>query len=331
MGSSRGTIVIVLVAAEIAILTAIFSLIGGRSFTTPGFAANRPAWVRSDGRHEVATLEAGQAPKLLISDRSSRIIIKPSTDGKVHVIDLWSSGARAIPTLRVTRGADGIHVDRDEVSGVGYYLFYPFTTERTEIDVPVAATIEIAKSSGSDITGVQGGVSTHSQYGHIILTAIRGNVEAQSDDGYIEAHDVQGESVTLNSESGHLALIDVAAKTVTALTSDGHISASNVKIDGDGAAARIHTNDGSVTFNGQLATAGHYTIGTDDGRIRLNVPSVNAMTVHARSQDGSIRVDGKRTGSGEGPSNYDATGSAAGSLELATQSGSITITTTGAN
>ncbi len=94
------------------------------------------------------------------------------------------------------------------------------------------------------------------------------------------------------------------ADKLEATTQDGSIHASDMRVRN----GSLHTSDGSITIG--LADAGD-------------------VTVRAHTQDGSIRINGMRQDNAV-PADYKL-GNGAGSLDLATQDGSIRVTTNGAN
>ena len=108
---------------------------------------------------------------------------------------------------------------------------------------------------------------------------------------------------TLLRSSGHIALANVDADKLNALTSDGSIRVSNLRVR-----------------NGVLHTS--------DGSIRVELADGNDLTVRASNSDGSIRMNGVRQEAS--PVEYRL-GNGSGSLDVATQGGSIRVTTNGAN
>jgi DUF4097 and DUF4098 domain-containing protein YvlB len=71
------------------------------------------------------------------------------------------------------------------------------------------------------------------------------------------------------------------------------------------------------------------TAHTADGSITLAFADAGDVTVHARTADGSIRINGMRQDDSS-PTDYKL-GNGSGSLDVATQDGSIRVTTNGAN
>jgi hypothetical protein len=143
---------------------------------------------------------------------------------------------------------------------------------------------------------------THS--GGADLSDLTGTISAHSDDGHITAANLRSGDLTLTTADGHITLDNVDADTFNVTTADGSIRASSLRVRNGTA----HTADGSITL--AFADAGN-------------------LTVHARTADGSIRINGMRQDDSS-PTDYKL-GNGAGSLDVATQDGSIRVTTNGAN
>ncbi|GAC1652601.1 MAG: hypothetical protein NVS9B12_02100 [Vulcanimicrobiaceae bacterium] len=298
---TRATIIGTLFAVEVALFGAIVYFLGG--------APTHAASVNIGGERIVEVLDAGSAPRVVVDDPDSRVVLTPSSDGRVHVTDRsalhgWMFGEpKAIAPVRVTRTADGVKIERASYSNT--FMIFGSSTARIEIALPVQSAVEVKESSGTDATGLLGGAQIRSQDGHLTLRDLGGTIDAQTDDGHIDAIGIHSPSVLLNSKDGHIELRDVVTPALTA-----------------------HTDDGRIEFLGALAENGTYDLRSGDGHISVQSPGIKALTIHALTQDGSIRIDGRRIG-GEGDGKYDAAGTASGKLSVQTQSGSITITTMG--
>ncbi len=135
------------------------------------------------------------------------------------------------------------------------------------------------------------------------LSDLTGTISAHSDDGHITATNVRSSDVSLHTSDGHIMLTGVNADKLDATTLDGSIRVSDLRVRN----GSLHTSDGSITV--ALADAGD-------------------VTVRASTQDGSIRINGTRQD--DSPVDYKL-GTGAGALDVATQDGSIRVTTNGAN
>lgn len=329
MSASRTSIVAMLVAAEIVIVgIALFVLGSGHagSARSLDFAAA-----------PIAPIAAGNAPVVAVDDPDSRVIVGTSADGRVHVRDLtnahgWFFNGRAtVPKLEVTRTADGVSIVRPAARGANLHFFVGDFTRRVEVDVPPAARLQIARCSGADVSGIEGGVAVHSQDGHITLADLHGSVSGTSDDGSVSASRIRGGSLAIQSGDGHLSLDDVAVASLEARTHDGSIEARSLAIDGASPQAVLHSDDGSIRVDGSFAAGGTYDVSSGDGGIRVRLAPGADLTVDASTNDGRVLVDGAAFDSSSDAGRHTVKlGSGAGNLRISSDDGSIHILTNGA-
>jgi hypothetical protein len=101
----------------------------------------------------------------------------------------------------------------------------------------------------------------------------------------------------------------IAAANLVATTDDGRIRANGLQLTGDAPNGRIHSGDGSVSVH--FADAGN-------------------LNVRSQTSDGHIVVNGRSTHSDNDAVEETSTlGNPAGSLDVSTQDGTITMTTNG--
>jgi DUF4097 and DUF4098 domain-containing protein YvlB len=302
---SRVTVVAMLIAAEIAIVgMAIYAL--GRGGTSLAAGLHSSDFAAAP----IAPLAAGLTPHVVIDDPRSRVVVGTSGDELVHVRDLtrirgavFSSGP--YPHLTAARTADGVRIARPDGGRVTFSLF-DISVQRIEVDVPSGSRLEIARCEGADVNGLNGDVSVHSIDGHVKLSDLRGSVDARSDDGYISATNVRGDRLAVESMDGHLSLDNVTVASLLGTTRDGRIEAGNLSVANDA------------------------TLQTADGSLRVGFAPGANLTVDASTRDGKITVDGF---SGDNDSSAQRTirlGAGTGRMKLATDDGSIHITTNGA-
>jgi DUF4097 and DUF4098 domain-containing protein YvlB len=341
---SRASLVGMLVAAEIVIVgLAIYAIAGtGRSGSFHGLIFAAHGLHRSDFvAKPIAPVQAGETPHVTIDDSDSRVVVTASTDGLVHVTDLtdthraFFSGGSAIRQLAVARPADGVAISRPSSqsdNSWGARFTFGISRERIEVQLPPGARLDVSRCSGADVTGIGGGVTAHSQDGHITLTNLKGDVVASSDDGSITAQTIAGDNVTLHSGDGRITLKDVRATSLNATTSDGRIEASGIAVSGASPKATLHSDDGSIHIGGVFAPGGAYEVTTKDGSVSLALAPGADLTVDASTGDGRIVVDGASITNEEGDSvrHTIRLGSGAGNLRVSSDDGSIHIQTNGA-
>lgn len=305
---SRLSIVAMLLAAEVLIVGMAIYVVGGHGTS---FAAGMH---RSEfAAAQIAPIAAGAAPHVVVDDPDSRVHVQVSSDRLVHVRDLtemhgWMFSSGKYSQLIVAKTADGVRIERPHAPGsdvVGFGLF-GITTQAIEVDVPETAQLEISRCSGADVRGLAGSVNVHSVDGHVTLADLQGSVDARSDDGYLEASNVRGDRLSLNSMDGHIALQDVVVGTLSAMTSDGRIEA------------------------GGLSVSDNATLQTEDGSVRLALAPNANLTIDASTRDGRISVDGNSSKSSDDSAQRTIRlGAGNGQMKVATADGSIRILTNG--
>ena len=307
MRYSRTGIIIALVGAEIFIAGVILATVRGN--------AN---WAWASGMHSASftakalePVDAGSSPHVQIDDSDSSVTVTASTDGRIHVTDETQAGGSAfsrgqIAQLQIERTADGVRIVRP--SHVEFFMI-GWSDRRISVAVPAGAFLDITACSGADVRGLAGQVRVHSDDGRVSADGLSGGAELSTDDGHIDVQRIRGDNLTISSSDGGLSLNDVQVATIQASTDDGSISGSGLSIGG----GSFKTSDGGIELallGGNLSVRAH----TDDGHVTFDGP---ASTLR---QD-----DDNDGGSGE-----VRLGTGAGLLQVASQDGSIHITTNGA-
>ncbi len=336
MGYSRTALVAMLLAVELLLVGLMFATF--RGFWGPSHEFARASAQGFDhmilSGKDYAPVAAGLTPHVQVDDPDSGVSITASNDGMVHVHDASSvqgfvwGGASKIPDVTVSRTADGVHISR--ASNLNGIFVLGEQRQHVDIAVPSGSHVDIGHCSSAQVSGMRNTVDVRSQDGHITLADIQGNVDAHSDDGRIEASDLTGTTLALSTNDGSLHLHNIHAASLDATTSDGSIEAKNLAIDGTSSHATLHTNDGSLRLSGNFAAQGSYDFSTGDGRVELALAPGSDLTVNASTGDGRIYVDGSPFGDGDSAAHTVHLGSGSGTMRLASQDGSIHITTNGA-
>lgn len=321
-----------LLAVELVLVGMMFTAVhgwGGHVFAASGgfHAANASA-------KTYPPVAAGLSPHVQIDDADSGVHVTASNDGLVHVSDATSIhgfviGASKIVDLTIARTADGVRIYRPS-SQHHFTVIFGGDTEHIDVQVPSGSHVDVIRSSSAEVTGMQNAVDVKSQDGHIGLFDIHGNVNAHSDDGHIEARNVAGDTLAMSTNDGSLRFSDITANVLDAKTDDGRIEAANLTIGGSSPRATLHTNDGSVHVGGKFAAGGSYDFSTNDGRVETTLATGSDLTIDASTGSGKIYVDGSPFGDGDSATHTVRLGSGSGAMRLASQDGSIHITTNGA-
>lgn len=201
---------------------------------------------------ESADFDAGSAPHVLVDDSDSRIVVTPSSDGRVHIADqsetvgfVWRSSGKP-SRLAIARTADGVSVTRPSGGSLGIAIL-GYDQARVSISVPPASFIDIKGCDGADLSGLR------------------------------------ADTVSVTCQDGSLHISDLAVRNGTLETADGSIRASLAPSD-----VTVHavTGDGSLRFNGRRVRSndesdgaeGTFQLGSGSGRLEVG------------THDGSIRI-----------------------------------------
>lgn len=239
-----------------------------------------------------APIDAGGAPHVVIDDAASGVAVTPSLDGKVHVKD--DTQLFGLAWARTERPPLRVQRTSDGVliQRPGDNKLHFAVFGFDRQHVEVA----VPAQSFLDIRACSGAN----------VSGLTAQVQVHSVDGRITATNVHATQLALTSEDGGLRLNDVSAPSIDASTSDGSIRAQHLAVGGG-------------------------TLHTDDGGITLDLRSAN-VSIHARTQDGSLRFNGRRIESDDDANSGDfQAGTGGGSLQVSTQDGNIHITTNGAS
>lgn len=266
---SRATVIGTLFAVEVALFGAIVYFLGG--------APTHAASVDLGGNKVVDVVDAGSAPHIVVRDPDSRVFIVPSSDGRVHVTDLWAMhgwtfGSSHIPAVHVSRTADGVEIARDPEGS--HVVVFGYSNERTQIAVPANATLDIEKSSGSDVTGIAGTMRIRSQDGRIYFHDVSAAaIDAFSNSGRIVFDGTLQPSgqYTLKTLDGRIVFTaaGVTGMGIHAQTSDGKI-----QIDGRRVGNREDADD--ATYDAAGNSGGKIDVQTNDGSITINSTGANS-------------------------------------------------------
>lgn len=206
---------------------------------------------------ETADLDAGGTPHVVVDDRDSRIVVTPSTDGRVHVADMsetygfvWrSSGGPS--RLSIARTGDGVSVTRPSSGGMGIDIL-GFDRARVTLSVPPGSYVDVKGCDGADLTGLRAQ-----------------SVSVTCQDGSLHVSDLAVQNGTLQTADGSIRVaLSASDVTVHAVTGDGSLRFNGRRVrsneDGDGAEGTFSLGSGS----------GRLEVGTHDGSIRITTTGV---------------------------------------------------------
>ena len=287
----RRTLVVALVAAEIAIL-----LMAAYAIRSTG------QWHESRGPRHVTTRVEALRPggSVSVSLPGAVVALRPSPDERVHVTERSS---KTVP-LQVETGSEGLRIWRDRAANGGFtFGFNP--SDIVDIAVPQEAPVEVV-GERITATGMRAALSLHAEDGSVRVSDQNGDLHILADDGRIYLDRVSAQNVHAESRSGRIV--------ATALTLRG----AEPKLEATTADGRIEL---AVK---QLPADGRYLVHTDNGPIRLRIPSDSDVTIAMSSEDGTITATGTQL-SGEGRERRAVLGTGRATFQASTRDGSINL------
>ena len=243
MRYSRMGIVAMLIAAEAFIAGGIISQAAGI----------HPEHRTASDSH---VFDAGAAPHVVVDDQDSRVIVTPSSDGRVHVTDLthtlgffWSNGPRR--ALEASRTPDGVAVRRPGTKPIHFAVLFGFERDRIEVAVPEGAFVDLQGCDGADVSGIKAD-----------------SIAVNCQDGSLHVSDLDVRNGTLRTASGSIRLAIASSDvTVHAKTADG-----SLRFNGQ----RVHSDEDASEGTFQLGSgSGRLEVATQDGGIRISTNGAN--------------------------------------------------------
>lgn len=261
MRYSRTGIVAVLIAVEFFLAGAILWTLRGSGGIVQAAGLHRADWNGA----ALAAIDAGSSPAVVIDDPDSRVSIRPSADGKVHVADnshfvgLLVGGTPH--RLTVERTADGVSIVRPP-SGLHFGII-GYSQEHVDVQVPAGSSIDVRRCAGADVSGMRGGLKLHSVDGSLHLNDIDvAQIDAVSEDGAIRADGLRAAGGRLHTQDGAI-----------------RVALANADVD-----VRAGTHDGSIYFDGRRAGSDE-----DSAPAQLQVGKGGGL-LDVSTQDGSIHI-----------------------------------------
>ncbi len=189
-------------------------------------------------------------------------------------------------SLNVVRDAQGVHVrvigQPLRVEG-GSVQELAVATQIT-VFVPPGTAIDACGSTGSiEASGPLGDTQLETSFGAVAVSGVRGALDVQTGSGRIDAVDIEGPRMRLDSAFGAVTLARIRTEGIAIRTGSGGITVEDVEsVDLD-----AHTQFGSIAIGG---LRGNAQLATGSGSI--DVDGVDG-TLHARSEFGAIGARGR--------------------------------------
>lgn len=228
-----------------------------------------------DGHNSNITVSSGTTATMTITVRNHNTNFGPDDATTIHYDQ--SINAQGIAQLHISTDPAYKDIDYD-------------------ITAPSTTILQINTDSGSvSINGISA-ATIHTANGGLDLANIQGPVNATTDSGDINAHDLKG-TTTLQTSNGSIHLTSITG-LVNATTQSGDVIASQVSLNGH---STLRTTNGSVRVNGTLDPHGTYTMATDSGDVDLTLPANSAFSLTASTSSGSVHNDFNNTTVGNAP------------------------------
>ncbi len=160
-----------------------------------------------------------------------------------------------------------------------------------EIDLPVGATVSVKNREAAVSIESVNKVRVESQDGEIHVKEIKNGADVSNREGSITIEDVTGQ-VSLQNFNGAINVFDVrpndVTETLSAKTVSGKIALQSIKH------SEVHASSisGSITFFGEMASAGNYEFQTTSSGITFLIPQNSSFKINAsHTTDASFSSD----------------------------------------
>ena len=193
-----------------------------------------------------------------------------------------------------------------------------FLRRAGETDGAVAYDIQVPADANLVIRSATGPVQ---------VQGINSDVAVDSDTGKVEVRDSNGH-VRVRTVGGAITLASLKDGFVEATSVGGQVTLNNVA----GKTVAVNTTAGPISFSGDFAGGGQYSLSSHSGNIDVALPASASVDVTARSVSGSVENDFPMnppahpiTASAQGKSFAGTLNSGASSVNLRTFSGRIRV------
>jgi len=187
--------------------------------------------------HEIA-FDASQPLRAQVDCGSIRVVSTTGTTAQVvaHLRAYASDRQEAeqrLAGLKLDLGQNSVAGHARRENGLKLFGFNGGEEIDLELTLPAGTRLEIQSGSGDvDIRGAFGDTHAGSNYGDVRASGIRGALQLKSSSGDIEADEIQGGNVSIDTSYGDIALRAIKASRLDAHTSSGDVAASGIEAQG---------------------------------------------------------------------------------------------------
>jgi len=163
-----------------------------------------------------------------------------------------------------------------------------------KIWVPEKASLKVKSMSGSlSVEGLGGALESSVLSGNVTLSKISGDVDSRVTSGTMTVSDITGD-VNLRTISGGITAERIRG-SVEAETTSGVIKMREIA---GAKSVRAKVLSGNISYDGDLAKDGKYTLEALSGRIEMIIPANAGFELEAETFSGSVQSDFAVTVSG---------------------------------
>lgn len=164
------------------------------------------------------------------------------------------------------------------------------SAEEIEIDLPVGAAINVKGREARTVIDTVRKASVNTIGGDIVLRNVSDNVWASTGQGDITVEESQG-PMTLNTTTGNVVVFDVGPRDIgdvfKAKTLGGNLSVQDIKFR----QVEVNSISGSIVFAGEIPNGAGYSVGSNNGSIRLQIPEKSNFQLSAIFPSGQMTYD----------------------------------------
>jgi DUF4097 and DUF4098 domain-containing protein YvlB len=131
------------------------------------------------------------------------------------------------------------------------------------------------------------GINIDSENGPIKIENIQGNVTVDSDSGGVTISNVSNGTVQVQTVNAPITLNGLKNSRISVTSTDGAVHLNSVT----GPKVSVETTNGAISYEGDFAGGGSYTLANHGADIDVKVPTGASLDLTARSVKGSVNTD----------------------------------------
>ena len=269
--------------------------------------------------------------KIMISNISGSIEVRTWAEAKVKIEANKVSEAKTLEKAK--ENADKVQIVVEKTGGIlRIETKYPEHKDGGEslsvsvyykIWVPEKASLKAKSVSGGlTVEGLGGALESNVVSGNVTLSKIMGDVDSTVTSGTVNVSDVTG-TVNLRTISGGVTAERIKG-SVEAETTSGAIRMRDIV---GAKSIRAKVLSGNITYEGELAKDGKYTLEALSGRLEMIIPANSGFELEAETFSGGIQSDFDIIVSGRvsGKELHGVVNNGGASIRLKSFSGSISL------